>query len=158
MSISIKTEVQIELALVGTHQISSQIIFQNEWLRSLLSHIPKIWQHPPWPTTTTSTSGAPHSIMVRLHGDFTGRIPTRSGKIKVEEAICSFSNPSTNTVIYCSCLITISEEYTEEEQKCGDDSRSNYFISLSSFELLKWLLKISWSPLMLYWHNKILKI
>ena len=48
-----------------------------------------------------------------------------------------FSNPSNNAVIDCSCLMTISGESTEEEPKGGDDSQSNYFISLSCFELLE---------------------
>ena len=47
-----------------------------------------------------------------------------------------FYNPSTNTVIYCSFLITTSEESTEEESKGGDNSQNNDFISLSRFELL----------------------
>ena len=49
----------------------------------------------------------------------------------------SFSNPSTNEIIYCSYLMTTSEESTEEEQKCVDDSQNNDFISLSCFELIK---------------------
>ena len=54
---------------------------QNGWLRSLLSQIPKIWQQPPWPATTIITSGAPLAIMGRVHGDFTKKKATRSGKI-----------------------------------------------------------------------------
>ena len=49
----------------------------------------------------------------------------------------SLSNTSTNTVIYCSYLMTTSQESTEEEQKGGDDSYNNDLISLSCFELLK---------------------
>ena len=48
----------------------------------------------------------------------------------------SFSNPANNAVIYCSYLMTTSEEFMEEEAKGGDDSQSNDFISLSCFELL----------------------
>ena len=48
-----------------------------------------------------------------------------------------FSNPSTNAVIYCSYLMTTSEDSKKEEAKGGDDSQKNYFISLSRFELLK---------------------
>ena len=48
-----------------------------------------------------------------------------------------FSNPATNTVICCSCLMTTSEESMEEEAKVGDDGQNNDFISLSHFELLK---------------------
>ena len=47
-----------------------------------------------------------------------------------------FSNPATNAVIYCSCLMTTSEESVEEEAKGGDDSKNDNFISLSRFELL----------------------
>ena len=47
-----------------------------------------------------------------------------------------FSNPDTNAVIYCSYLMTTSEDSKEEEAKYGDDSQSNDFISLSCFELL----------------------
>ena len=45
-----------------------------------------------------------------------------------------FSNPPTNAVIYCSYLMTINEKSTGEEEKGGDDSQNNDFISLSSFE------------------------
>ena len=48
-----------------------------------------------------------------------------------------FSNPATNVVIYCSYLMTTSENSIEEEAKSGDDSQNNDFISLSRFELLK---------------------
>ena len=48
-----------------------------------------------------------------------------------------FSNPATNALIYCSYLMTTSEESIEEEAKGGDDSQSNDFISLSRFELLE---------------------
>ena len=48
----------------------------------------------------------------------------------------SFSNPATNAVIYCSYLMTTSEESIEEEAKGGDDSQNNDFIYLSRFELL----------------------
>ena len=51
-------------------------------------------------------------------------------------SVC-FSNPSTNTVIYCSYLITTSEESMEEEAWGGDDSQNNDFISLSRFELIE---------------------
>ena len=61
-----------------------------------------------------------------------------------------FSNPATNAVIYCSYLMSTSEESTEEEAKGGDDSQNNDFISLSRFELLKWLLKRAFSPLLLF--------
>ena len=47
-----------------------------------------------------------------------------------------FSNPSTNAVIYCSYLITTSEDSTEEEAKGRDDSQNNDLISLSRFELI----------------------
>ena len=61
-----------------------------------------------------------------------------------------FSNPATNAVIYYSYLMTTSEESMEEEAKGGDDSQNNDFISLSRFELPKWLLKRAFSPLLLY--------
>ena len=51
-------------------------------------------------------------------------------------SVC-FSNPANNSVIYCSHLMTTSEEYIEEEAKGGDDSQNNYFISLNRFELLE---------------------
>ena len=51
-------------------------------------------------------------------------------------SVC-FSNPATNTVIYCSYLMTTSEESMEEEAKGGDDSQNNDLISLSRFELLE---------------------
>ena len=44
----------------------------------------------------------------------------------------SFSNPATNEVIYCSYLMNISEDSTEEENG-GDDIQRNDFISLSHF-------------------------
>ena len=49
----------------------------------------------------------------------------------------SFSNSCTNSLIYCSYIMTTSEESMEEEPKGGDDSQSNKFISLSTFELIK---------------------
>ena len=61
----------------------------------------------------------------------------------------SFSNPATNAVIYCSYLMTTSEELIEEEAKDGDDSQTDDFISLSCVELLEWLLKRAFSPLLL---------
>ena len=67
--------------LVVNHPRNPHTRFQNGWLRSLLSHIPNIWKHPPWPTTTRSTSGATLAIMVRVHRDFTGRVAMRSEKI-----------------------------------------------------------------------------
>ena len=48
-----------------------------------------------------------------------------------------FSNPVTNAVIYCSYLMTTSEELTEEEEKGGDDIQNDDFISMSRFELLE---------------------
>ena len=51
-------------------------------------------------------------------------------------SVC-FSNPVTDAVIYCSYLMTTSEDPTEEESKGGYDSKSNGFISLSGFELLE---------------------
>ena len=64
----------------------------------------------------------------------------------------SFSNTATNAVIYCSYLMTTSEESTEEEPKGRDDSQSNDFISMSSFELLEWLIKRFCYPLLLYFY------
>ena len=51
-------------------------------------------------------------------------------------SVC-FSNPTKNSVIYCSYLMTTNEDSTEEEQKGGDDNQNNDFISLSRFELLE---------------------
>ena len=51
-------------------------------------------------------------------------------------SVC-FSNHATNAVIYCSYLMTTSEESIEEEAKGGDDSQSDDFIFLSRFELLE---------------------
>ena len=48
-----------------------------------------------------------------------------------------FSNPANNAVIYCSYLMTTSNESTEEEAKGGYGSQNKYFISLGRFELLK---------------------
>ena len=47
-----------------------------------------------------------------------------------------FSNPANNAVIYCSYLMTTSEESIEKEAKGLDDSQNDDFISLSCFELL----------------------
>ena len=44
-----------------------------------------------------------------------------------------FPNPATSAVIYCSYLMTTSEESIEEEAKGGDDSQNDDFISLSHF-------------------------
>ena len=48
-----------------------------------------------------------------------------------------FPDSATNAIIYCSYLMTTSEEYMEEEDKGGYDSQDTDFISLSCFELLK---------------------
>ena len=48
-----------------------------------------------------------------------------------------FSNPANNAVIYCSYLITTSEELIEEEAKGGDDSQNDDLIYLSRFEFLE---------------------
>ena len=48
--------------------------------------------------------------------------------------------------------MTTSEDSTEEESTGGDDGQCNDFISLSCFELLKWLLKRVCSPIMLYFY------
>ena len=66
-------------------------------------------------------------------------------------SIC-FSNPTKNALIYCSYLMTTSEESTEEKPKVGDDSHSNDFISLSHFELLELLPKIVCYPLLIYFY------
>ena len=44
--------------------------------------------------------------------------------------------------------MTTSEESTEEEEKGGDDSQNNDFISLGLFELLKWIIRRDYSPLL----------
>ena len=95
-------------------------------------------QQPLLPATTTSTSGAHISIMVIIHGDFTGSMATISGKIsKTRSHLFVFPNSANNAIIYFSYLMTISEDSMEEEVKVGDDSQENDFISLSRFELLK---------------------
>ena len=76
--------------------------------------------------------------MVRVHGDFTGRMATRSGKLSnARSHLVVFSNPATNAVIYCSYLMTAGEKSIKEEAKGGDDSHNDDFISLSRFELLE---------------------
>ena len=59
------------------------------------------------------------------------------GNKQVNNPSVSFSNTATNAVICCSYLMTTNQEVTEEEAKGGDDSQSNDFISVSSFELLQ---------------------
>ena len=87
---------------------------------------------------TISTSGAPIEIMVRVHGDFTGRMARRSRKIsKARSHLFVFPTLQTNAVIYCSYLMTTSEESMEEEAKGGYDSQNDDFIYLSRFELLE---------------------
>ena len=49
----------------------------------------------------------------------------------------SFSNPSTNAVIYCSYLMTNNKKSMEHEAKGRDASKNNDFISMSRFELLE---------------------
>ena len=69
---------------------------------------------------TRSKNGALLVIMVRVHGDFTGRMAARSGKIsKARSHLVVFSNPATNA------------------SNGGDDSQNDDFISLSRFELLE---------------------
>ena len=53
-----------------------------------------------------------------------------------KETYLRFYNLSTNVVIYCSYLMTTSEDSAEEEVKGGGDSQNNDFIYLSRFELL----------------------
>ena len=52
--------------------------------------------------------------------------------------------------------MTTNEESTEEEAKGEDDSQSNDFISLRLVELLEWILKRYYSPLMLYFYYFIM--
>ena len=78
--ISRKTADKGELDLLVTQTRSPQMISQNGSLRSLLFHIPKIFQHPPWPATTISRTGAPLEIVAMVYGDFTGMMATMSGK------------------------------------------------------------------------------
>ena len=83
-SISRNTARQRELAIVETDPISPQISFHNRSLRSMVLQTPKIFQHPPWPATTRSTSIAPLAIMVMMHEDFIGRMAMMSGNISKE--------------------------------------------------------------------------
>ena len=80
-SISNITEGPRELVIVVTHPISQLTRSQNGSPRSLLSQIPHIWQHTPWPKTAINTGGLIIEIMVMVHGYFTGRVSTMSGKI-----------------------------------------------------------------------------
>ena len=80
--ISRKTAGQRELDLVGNHPRGPHMSFHNEPLISLLFQIPNILQHKTCTTTTRSKSGAPIEIMVIVHGDFTGRMATISGKTR----------------------------------------------------------------------------
>ena len=59
------------------------------------------------------------------------------GKNQGKNPSVRFSDPSNNTVIYSSYIMNTNEESTEEEQKVGDDSQNNDFISLSCFEPLE---------------------
>ena len=95
------------MALAVTHPRSPQGRFQNEWLRSLLSPIPKIWKQPTWNATTRSTSGAPLAIMVMVHGDFTGRIATRNGKLSKVKSQLFFSQYRHQ----CSNLLFLPNDY-----------------------------------------------
>ena len=65
----------------GNPPRSPQMSFHNGLPRSLLFQIPNILQQSTLPATRSSTSGSPLAIMVRVHGDFTGRMATSSGKI-----------------------------------------------------------------------------
>ena len=140
---------------ISCNIVNPQMIFHNGLLRSLLSQIQNIWQQPTWPATTRSTSGAPLAILVRVHWDFTVSMATKNKNKQGKKPSVPFSNTSTNEVIYFSYLMTNSEDSTEEEPKGGDDNQSNYFISLSHFELLGWLLKRVFSPLLLYFYYSI---
>ena len=94
--ISRYTEGKREMALVGTRPRSPKMSFQNGSLRSLLFQIPKILQQPPLPTTARSKSDAYLSIMVMVHGDFTGMMDTRSGEIsKTRSHMFVFTIPLT---------------------------------------------------------------
>ena len=76
-----KTASQREMVLVVTHPRTPWMSFQNGWLQSLLTQITKIWQQPPWSVMTRITNGATLAMMVRVHGDFTGRMAMSSGKL-----------------------------------------------------------------------------
>ena len=45
--------------------------------------------------------------------------------------------------------MTTSDEYTEKEEKGGDDNQVNGLISRSRFELLYWLIMRIYSPLLI---------
>ena len=79
------------------------------------------------------------------------------GKYKQDKkSSVRFSNPATDAIIYFSYLMTTSAESTEEEEKGGDDRQKNDFISLSCFELLKWLIKRAYSPLLIIFYYSMM--
>ena len=51
-----------------------------------------------------------------------------------------FVDSDTNTMIYLSYNMAISEESMDEEQEGGDDSQDTDLISLINFDLLEWLI------------------
>ena len=58
--------------------------------------------------------------MVRVHGDFTGRMAMWSGKMsKAILNLFVFSNSAINSVIYYSYLIITSEKSTKNKKRVG---------------------------------------
>ena len=126
--------------------------FKNGSLRIQLLHIPKILQHPPWPakkeykccTSCNNGNGAWGFHWKYGHDEW----KNKQGK----KPSVHFSNPVNNAIMYCSYLMTTSQESTAEEENVEDDSQENDLISLSHVELLEWLIKRVYSPPLLPFH------
>ena len=71
-----------EMVLIRTHPRSPKTTFHNGQPRRLLSQIRKIWQHTPWPAIEIIMSDVYISIMSMEPEYFTGKMATRSGKIR----------------------------------------------------------------------------
>ena len=151
-AISRYTAGQRELGKVGIHPRITKMRLQNGSLRSLLFQISHILKHPPWPATARSKSGAPLSIMVIVNGDFTGRMAIMNGKISKEIShMIDFQSYH-----QCNNLVVLPNEqqlgvHRRRRKECGWYSR-HWFFSMSRLELLKWLIKTIYSPLLLYFY------
>ena len=74
----------------------------------------KNWKHPPFHTIRKGTNGVFTAILAMVHGDFTGKISTRSRNKVQEIYICLFDDNEKTVVVFFYYIIATSEKYLEE--------------------------------------------
>ena len=127
-----------------TNTIIQLIIFRNGSPRSLLFQILNIWQHPPWIPKSKNTSGVLLEITETVHGDFNGRMDTRIRNISKER------KNMFDFLILLQIRSSIATTSRPLARIAWDKTREmsmTYY--LSCFQILEWLIKIVYYPLLL---------